>query len=196
MLYCGISSFRISEYALCSSQLASTGSHGFPSKIVGIGRNGAPKARDMKARGKRAARRPWFMQSAPSGLKGRNRCSITPFQGWVSLIRVPGATRCALAPGFHIPRLRRWITYRPDFLRRQCPRLDERLNGYWSKLFSWQNQLDGCGSEKTAHIMLSQCCPSCGYKSMARKHGPANFNSGDVCAHTARERNQHRRCSG
>src|SRR3982750_2379639 len=62
----------------------------------------------MKARGKRAARRPWFRQSAPSGLKGRNRCSITPFQGWVSLIRVPGATRYALAPGFHIPRLRRW----------------------------------------------------------------------------------------
>src|SRR5215204_1128392 len=78
-------------------------------------RNEAPKARDMKARGKRAARRPWFMQSAPSGLKGRNRCRITPFQGWVSLIRVPGATRCALAPGFHIPRLRRWITYTPDF---------------------------------------------------------------------------------
>src|SRR5829696_3824297 len=51
------------------------------------------------------------------GLKGRNRCSITPFQGWVSLIRVPGATRCALAPGFHIPRLWRWITYTPDFCK-------------------------------------------------------------------------------
>ncbi|HKG97831.1 MAG TPA: hypothetical protein VKA97_08450, partial [Pyrinomonadaceae bacterium] len=32
-------------------------------------------------RGKREARRPWFMQSAPSGLKGRNLCVITPIQG-------------------------------------------------------------------------------------------------------------------
>src|SRR5215203_4677373 len=80
-------------------------------------RDAAPKARDMKARGKRAARRPWFMQSAPSGLKGRNTCSITPFQGWVSLIRVPGATRCALAPGFHISRLRRWIYLYARLLR-------------------------------------------------------------------------------
>src|SRR5215208_6061131 len=63
----------------------------------------------MKARGKRGARRPWFLQYAQSGLKGRNICSITPLQGWASLIRVPGATRFALAPGFHIPRLWRWV---------------------------------------------------------------------------------------
>src|SRR5215213_1285835 len=84
-------------------------------------RNVAPKALDMKARGKRAARRPWFMQSALSGLKGRNRCSITPFQGWMSLIRVPGATRCALAPGFHIPRLRRWIYLYARLLKQRAP---------------------------------------------------------------------------
>jgi hypothetical protein len=35
----------------------------------------------MKARGKRAARRPWFMQYELSGLKGRNICSIAPFEG-------------------------------------------------------------------------------------------------------------------
>ena len=75
----------------------------FASKVVGMRKAApAPKARNMKARGKREARRPWFMQYAPSGLKGRNICSITPLQGWVSLIRVPGATRFALTLVFHI----------------------------------------------------------------------------------------------
>src|SRR5215203_4103129 len=73
------------------------------------------KGAGYESQGQARSASPLVMQSAPSGLKGRNRCSITPFQGWVSLIRVPGATRCALAPGFHIPRLRRWITYTPDF---------------------------------------------------------------------------------
>src|SRR5215213_10828354 len=59
----------------------------------------APTARDIKARGKREAKRSASpLVSTPTkglGLKGRNTHRITPFQGWVSLIRVPGATRCA-----------------------------------------------------------------------------------------------------
>jgi hypothetical protein len=72
---------------------------------------GAPKARDMIARGKREARRPWLNSHNKSGgLKGRN--SITPFQGCAAFfILLPGATRFALAPGYHIPRLRRWVSY-------------------------------------------------------------------------------------
>jgi len=35
--------------------------------------------------------------------------AITPFQGWnISIVWFPGATRFALAPGYHIPR--RWRT--------------------------------------------------------------------------------------
>jgi len=43
----------------------------------------APKARNMKARGKREARRPWSSnQERDQGLKGRNiRRGISPFQG-------------------------------------------------------------------------------------------------------------------
>ena len=48
-----------------------------PSEEVDV----APKARNMKARSKREARRPWFTQYVPSGLKGRNICSILrPFR--------------------------------------------------------------------------------------------------------------------
>jgi len=43
---------------------------------------------------------PGSMQYAPSGVKGRSMCSITPLQGWVRLVRVPGATRFALALAF------------------------------------------------------------------------------------------------
>jgi hypothetical protein len=66
----------------------------------------------MKARGKREAKRsasPLVAKRAKyQGLKGRNISHrITPFQGWrCFLILLPGATRFALAPGFHIPR--RW----------------------------------------------------------------------------------------
>ncbi len=75
---------------------------------------GAPKARNMKARGKREAkraRRPWIDSlGTRQGLKGRNRCNrITPFQGWslVDSLTRGDAFRFAftLAPGFHIPRL-------------------------------------------------------------------------------------------
>jgi hypothetical protein len=49
--------------------------------------NGAPKARNMKARGKREAkraRRLWLNTTKhDQGLKGRNRCDrITPLRGW------------------------------------------------------------------------------------------------------------------
>jgi len=45
--------------------------------------NRAPKARNMKARGKREARRPWStIKKTHRGLKGRNnRRRITPFSG-------------------------------------------------------------------------------------------------------------------
>jgi hypothetical protein len=65
----------------------------------------------MKAKGQREARRPWFIQYAsfrPEGPKYLRR--ITPFQGWVHFDCVPGATRFALAPGFHISRLWRCTT--------------------------------------------------------------------------------------
>ena len=66
-------------------------------------RNAAPKARNMKARGKREARRPWYNESMPLALKGRN--IFRPFRpDYVYCIK-PGATRFALAPGFYIPRL-------------------------------------------------------------------------------------------
>jgi hypothetical protein len=48
------------------------------------------------------------------GLKGRNKCRrISPFQGWLpNLIVLPGATRFALAPGYHIARLWRCLILR------------------------------------------------------------------------------------
>jgi hypothetical protein len=71
----------------------------------------APKARNMKARGKREARRPWFMNMRRSGLKGRNIHAYCALSGLGGIsICVPGATRFALAPGFHISRLWRCIT--------------------------------------------------------------------------------------
>jgi len=50
------------------------------------------------------------IKEARRGLKGRNSCRcITPFSGLnaLFLLHDPGATRFALAPGYHIPRLRR-----------------------------------------------------------------------------------------
>ncbi|HSE18800.1 MAG TPA: hypothetical protein VLB46_17210 [Pyrinomonadaceae bacterium] len=49
-------------------------------------------------------------RSRPEGPKYTE--AITPFQGWnVCLVFLPGATRFALAPGFHIPR--RWRCHIP-----------------------------------------------------------------------------------
>src|SRR5215204_1090162 len=76
----------------------------------------APTARDIKARGKREAKRSASplvsTQRKGLGLKGRN---ISPFSGLdLNFDSLPGATRFALAPGFHIPRLWRWFTYTSD----------------------------------------------------------------------------------
>ena len=66
----------------------------------------------MKARGKREAKPSAspLVKSPKSGpgLKGRNeRRRITRFQRYTHIwILLPGATRFALAPGYHIPR--RW----------------------------------------------------------------------------------------
>ena len=67
----------------------------------------APKARNMTARGKREARRPWVTElKAPVALKGRNARDISAFQALIgSWCSQPGAPRFALAPGFHISRL-------------------------------------------------------------------------------------------
>jgi hypothetical protein len=84
----------------------------------------APKARNMKARGKREARRPWFINMRRSGLKGRNILRVLrPFQGWVEFrfayqgrraLRLPLAfiSRAfgAALHHFHISRLWRCIT--------------------------------------------------------------------------------------
>jgi hypothetical protein len=96
----------------------------------------APKARNMKARGKREARRPWFINMRRSGLKGRNILRVLrPFRaGWNFDLRTRGDALCAcpwlsyLAPlalhhitfisrafgaalhHFHIPRPWRCIT--------------------------------------------------------------------------------------
>ena len=67
----------------------------------------APKARNIKARGKREARRPWLIHYVPSGLKGRN--ILRPVRAGSVLIRAPGASAKRVAPGFHIPRLWRCI---------------------------------------------------------------------------------------
>ena len=67
----------------------------------------------MRARGKREARRPWFMQNASFRPEGPKYV-----QHYYALFRagafdccIPGATRFALAPGFHIPRLWRCIYF-------------------------------------------------------------------------------------
>jgi len=70
----------------------------------------------MKARGKRersGARRPWYIIKCRVALKGRNTGDISAIQALTSLYRNPGATRfasLALAPGFHIARLRRSLS--------------------------------------------------------------------------------------
>jgi len=62
----------------------------------------------MIARGKREARRPWLttaLRSRPERPKYSH--AISPFQGSHCVLDcLPGATRFALAPGYHIPR--RW----------------------------------------------------------------------------------------
>jgi hypothetical protein len=77
----------------------------------------APRARNMKARGKREARRPWLPRACrarPEGPKYFLR--ITPFSGLDRFgclyqgRRAP--LRFALAPGFHIPRLWRCDVFR------------------------------------------------------------------------------------
>jgi hypothetical protein len=63
----------------------------------------------MKAQGKREARRPGLPRAREEqGLKGRNNADqLRPFRAGIVLkICYPGATRFALAPGYHIPR--RW----------------------------------------------------------------------------------------
>jgi hypothetical protein len=62
----------------------------------------------MIARGKREARRPWLgPQKHSQGLKGGNKdlryFALSGLQ--VQFNFEPGATRFALAPGYHIPRL-------------------------------------------------------------------------------------------
>ena len=65
----------------------------------------------MKARGKREARRPWSSKKPrDQGLKGRNTYrQLRPFRAGCVICLIPGATRFALAPGFHIPR--RWRSH-------------------------------------------------------------------------------------
>jgi len=75
----------------------------------------APTARNMIARGKHERSEcvaPGPYQKAREGLKGRNnRRRITPFSGLneilASLTRGDALASLALAPGYHIPRLRR-----------------------------------------------------------------------------------------
>jgi hypothetical protein len=84
----------------------------------------APKARNMIARGKsRLVGTSPLVTSTKEcrGLKGRNLHNrITPFQGSFASWEIhPGATRFALAPGYHISRLWRcsdksglaWLSY-------------------------------------------------------------------------------------
>ena len=71
----------------------------------------------MKARGKRAARRPWLATPKErQGLKGRN--SIPPFSGLGAkfLFRYQGRRAARLPLAFHIPRLWRCHSYACDFL--------------------------------------------------------------------------------
>ena len=65
----------------------------------------------MKARGKREEAEcvaPGCVMNMPAALKGRNPAThISALQALALLDHQPGATRFALAPGFHILRLRR-----------------------------------------------------------------------------------------
>ena len=70
----------------------------------------APKARNMIARGKREARRPWLEKNKfIRALKVRNIYSaLSELHGKFYFTQGRRASRCsALAPGCHIPRLRR-----------------------------------------------------------------------------------------
>jgi hypothetical protein len=60
----------------------------------------------MLARGKRVARRPWYHEhTVPRPERPKYRGNYAPSGLEISYC-FPGATRFALAPGFHIPR--RW----------------------------------------------------------------------------------------
>jgi hypothetical protein len=68
----------------------------------------------MIARGKREARRPWInTQKRDAALKGRN--NISAFQAFNAffcvLTRGDALALLALAPGYYIPRLRRWLHF-------------------------------------------------------------------------------------
>src|ERR1041385_6915926 len=81
--------------------------------------NTAPTARNMKARGKREAKRSasplGHRIKSPRALKGRNYFGLSGLN--LPLLIPPGATRCALAPGFHISRLCRSNNSRNVFSR-------------------------------------------------------------------------------
>ena len=105
----------------------------------------------MKARGKREARRPWLSSSMNDrGLKGRNMTTgITPFQGCRGfLFCYPGATRFALAPGYHISR--RWRSG-PTFCAKPGPHLCE------SRRLRCSEIRDGCGNAQGAGFQMSKC---------------------------------------
>ena len=86
----------------------------FPSKV--FVENAAPKARHMKARGKCEARRPWYTnQTSHSPERGViPRALFRPFRPERCVLHKPGATRFALAPGFHISAPLARITYTSD----------------------------------------------------------------------------------
>ena len=94
--------------------------------------NGAPKARNMKARGKREAERSASpvvsdKQSGPA-LKARNTRDISAFQALSARAyhnQGRRASHCsALAPGFHISRLWRSVS---TFCAKPVRRSDERF---------------------------------------------------------------------
>ena len=98
----------------------------------------APEARQKVARGERVSRRPWIVaqkrlspgraaEMSSRGLNSNNRqlpyaVSVNTFQARVIYYSVappglegwlredPGAARNALAPGYLLPRLRRWLS--------------------------------------------------------------------------------------
>ena len=64
----------------------------------------------MKARGKREARRPWTVNQIKASSPEKGGIIISAFQASAFFGgSLPGATRFALAPGFHIPRLWRCL---------------------------------------------------------------------------------------
>jgi len=78
----------------------------------------APKARNMIARGKREARRPWLLELIEErALKVRNINAIIPlFQSFRSFApyypRGDAPRMLGACPGYHIPRLWRYFEFR------------------------------------------------------------------------------------